>query len=134
MSSRIRKESTNPFDDEEANAEQVEENHRSGDDDPSPDQHRQRQRKAPLNFSKPFDDVEQPALTFDRANRSARAPSLDENGLFISPLQSAMHEMNESAAQRSALHDDNDDNMDELSALLPHRVLAVEPEVSIVCP
>jgi hypothetical protein len=119
MSSRIRKESTNPFDDEEANAEQVEENDRSGDDDPSPDLHRQRQRKAPLNFSKPFDDVEQPALTFDRANRSARAPSLDENGLFISPLQSAMHEMNESAAQRSALHDDNDDNMDELSALLP---------------
>ncbi|KAG7344317.1 putative lipase [Nitzschia inconspicua] len=110
--------STNPFDDDHIEPKDHPNENRSCRNSGLIRQ--QQHRRAPLNFSNTCDDVENPALSFDQSNRPARTSSADQNGLFISPLQSAMNEVtvNEYRASEQGLME-NDDTVDELSALLP---------------
>jgi hypothetical protein len=122
MSRRVdQKQSTNPFDDD--NNDDVNWKDRCPKLDHQIEEHEQvaneklllHQRQAPLNFFNPLvDDEEQPALTFDSANRPVRAPSTDDEGFFISPLRAAMKELDGPPNSRK----EEEEDLDELSALL----------------
>lgn len=72
-----RAKSTNPFDDDFSEGSAEEQFHDAHEEEPDP------RRAAPLNFEKPFDEVEDPALKFDHHARKV-------SNEFFSPLENAM--------------------------------------------
>lgn len=96
--------STNPFD-SDSSADEPEENFYDclEKDEQKKEAASPRVRSAVLNFDKPFDDVEQPALKFDQI------PSAGSSD-FFSPLENAMMQFGSSPMERntSATDDDTD--------------------------